>query len=415
MISKLGWSLALAGVLGLAASAVQAESLTLDQAVRRALAGNAGLKAEGAAIAAAEHQRDADSLGPPLTFGGELENVAGTGAVSGIRGAETTLRLGRVFELGDKQQARRALGEASIAQQRNQAEQRRLDVAAEVTRRYIDVVAKQETLALTGRSVALLKLNRDAVARRVERGRSPVSDLHLAELSVIRAELAQEDATHELASARVTLAVLWGQAAPDFDDVTGNLDELPVVADLGDLTKRLDLTPDRRALQLEAERISAQRRVAESSRQPDLHATLGVRRFEAIDDQALVFSLSLPLGTTTRAAPAISKQNAELERLDAESREQSLDAYQKLFGRYQELQHARHQVEALHEQMIPRAEQAPAATEQGYEESRFSFLQVAQARTVLLDLQRDAINAAARYHRLLADIERATAVSGDTQ
>lgn len=414
MISRVGWSLAVAGVLGLCAAPISAQSLTLDQAVRQALSANAGLRSANAAVTAAEHQAEAQALAPPLTIGAEVENLAGSGEVSGIRGAETTLRLGRVFELGGKAQARRRLGATEVARQRNRAEQRRLDVAAEVARRYIEVVARQARLALADDSVRLVQHNRDAVARRVDRGRSPVSDLHLAELAKARAELEREDANHELASARVALTVLWGDTTPDFDTATGDLGTLPEVESFDALIERIARNPDQRALQLEAEQSEAARHVAEAARRPDVHTTLGVRRFEAFDDQALVLSFSLPLGSGGRAAPAIAQQSAELERLDAASREQALDAYQRLFGQYQELQHARHQVESLRGQMIPRAEQALAATQQGYEEARFSFLQVAQARVVLLDLQRDAIDAAARYHRLLADIERATAVSGDT-
>lgn len=414
MISRVGWSLAVAGVLGLGAAATPAQSLTLDQAVRQALSANAGLRSANAAVMAAEHQAEVQALAPPLTIGGDVENVAGSGEVSGIRGAETTLRLGRVFELGGKAQARRRLGATEFTRQRNRAEQRRLDVAALVARRYVEVLARQARLALADETVGLVQRTRDAVAGRVDRGRSPVSDLHLAELAKARAELEREDANHELASARVALTVLWGDTTPDFDTATGDLGTLPEVGSFDALVQRIARNPDQRALQLEAEQVEAARHAAEAARRPDVHTSLGVRRFEAFDDQALVLSFSLPLGSDARAEPAIAQQSAELDRLEAESREQALDAHQRLFGQYQELQHARHQVESLRGQMIPRAEQALAATQQGYEEARFSFLQVAQTRVVLLDLQRDAIDAAARYHRLLADIERATAVSGDT-
>lgn len=414
MKSSMGWSLAIAGVLGLCATAAQAQSLTLDQAVRQALSENAGLKAEGAAVVAAERQAESQALAPPLTIGGELENFSGTGDVSGIRSAESTLRLGRVFELGGKAQARRALGASEVARQRNRVEQRQLDVAAEVARRYVDVVAMQARLELAEQALGLVERNRDAVSQRVDRGRSPPSDLHLAELSVTRTDLEREDARHELATARVALSVLWGDTTPDFDAATGDLSALPEVEAFEALADRIARSPDRRALQLEAEEIEARRHLAETARQPDLETTLGVRRFEAFDDQALVLSFSLPLGSRSRAEPAIARQSADLDRLEHTSSEQALDAYQRLFGQYQALQYARHQTETLRGKMIPRAEQALAATQQGYEEARFSFLQVAQARTVLLDIQRDAIDAAARYHRLLADIERATAVSGDT-
>lgn len=410
---KRWWTLALAGAMGVVAAAAQARELTLDAAVERTLERNALLRAEGAAVASVRRQAAADGLSPPMTIGGELENVAGSGNVSGLHGAEATLRLGHVFELGGKRSARQAVGTAQIARQLNAVEQRRLDLAATTTRRFIDVVTKQERLALAEQSLALATASRQAIAHRVQRGRSPEADLQLAELAVVRAELELEDATHDVASARVALSVLWGDQQPDFDRAHGSLADLPEVADLPSLAERLQRTPDHRAFALESAQIDAQERLALTSGKPDVHASLGVRRLEAIDDQALVLSLSLPFGLSQRSTLAVQKQQAERERIDHRRSEAELDAYQALFGRYQELQHARHQVETLRDRMIPIADKALASTQAGFEDARFSFLQVAQTRAVLLALRYDAIDAAARYHQLLAEIERATAVSGD--
>jgi cobalt-zinc-cadmium efflux system outer membrane protein len=406
-------ALALAGAGFAFAPALQARDLTLEQAVSRSLGRSAVLQAEGAAVTATRYQAELDALAPPLTIGMELENVAGTGDLSGTDSAETTLRLGRVFELGQKQTARESLGAAQVAQQLNAVEQRRLDVAAAVTHRFIDVLSKQARLELAAQNLDLAEAGRGAIAYRVERSRSPLTDLHLADLAVLRAELEREDANHELASARVALSVLWGEQHPDFRRVAGQLLELPPIETFDSLVERLPRSAAQQAFALEAQQIDAQERLASSARTPDVHTSLGVRRLESIDDEALVLSFSLPLGTATRSALALDRQRAERERLTARRTAAWLDSYQILFGQYEELQHARHHVETLRDRMIPLADKTLAAMQAGYEETRFSFLQVAQARAGLLDLHRDAIDAATRYHRLLADIERATAMSGD--
>ncbi len=411
---RLQWlALALAGAGFAFAPALQARDLTLEQAVSRSLGRSAVLQAEGAAVTATRYQAELDALAPPLTIGMELENVAGTGDLSGTDSAETTLRLGRVFELGQKQTARESLGAAQVAQQLNAVEQRRLDVAAAVTHRFIDVLSKQARLELAAQNLDLAEAGRGAIAYRVERSRSPLTDLHLADLAVLRAELEREDANHELASARVALSVLWGEQHPDFRRVAGQLLELPPIETFDSLVERLPRSAAQQAFALEAQQIDAQERLASSARTPDVHTSLGVRRLESIDDEALVLSFSLPLGTATRSALALDRQRAERERLTARRTAAWLDSYQILFGQYEELQHARHHVETLRDRMIPLADKTLAAMQAGYEETRFSFLQVAQARAGLLDLHRDAIDAATRYHRLLADIERATAMSGD--
>lgn len=414
MTSIRWWTLVLAGAGCIAAMAAPVRDLTLHEAVNRTLASSALLRADSAAVMSAQKQAELDGLAPPLTIGAELENVAGTGAVSGIHAAEATLRLGRVFELGGKRAARAGVGAAQIARQLNVLEQRRLDIAAITTRRFIATLSKQAQLELAARAVVLAEASRKAIAYRVQRGRSPAAEQQLAELAVIRAELKREDATHEVASARVSLAVLWGDREADFERVLGSLEQLPAVADFAVLAERLHGSPDYLDYTLQLEQVDAEARLGATVAAPDLHTTLGVRRFEDLDDQALVFAVSMPLGLSRRSTLSVARQSAERERLEGEMIAADLDVYQSLFARYQELQHARHEFETLRDRMIPVAEKAFALTQAGYEDARFSFLQVAQTRAVLLELQSDAIKAAARYHQLLAKIERATAVTGVT-
>ena len=262
--------------------------------------------------------------------------------------------------------------------------------------------------------VALAIETREAVAYRVKRGASPEADLPLAELAVARAELEQEDAEHELQSARVALAVLWGERTPSFARAAGSVDSVPDLPGFEALTRRLESNPHQQSFALEAARLDAQRRSAEASRKPDVSGTVGVRHMEAFDDQALVMSIALPFGLGQRSDLALSRGRAELENLEGRRKTAELERYQELFAQYQELRHARHEFEAIRDRMIPAAEQALTLARRGYDAARYSFLQVAAARNVLYSLQRDRIAAVTRYQRLLADIERATAGSGVT-
>lgn len=408
------WALAMAGAFASSPAVADALSLTMNEAVDRAVAGSPALGAERAAINAAEQQAYLDGLAPPVTVGGEMENFAGTGELSGFDDAEFTLRVGKTFELGGKREARQALGASRVALQGNELERRRLDVATRAKHRFLDVLAQQARLSLAEQETVLARETREAVAYRVKRGASPEADLPLAELAVARAELEQEDAEHELESARVALSVLWGERSPSFARAAGSVDTIPDVPAFETLTQRLESNPDQQLFALEAARLDAQRRSAEASRKPDLSGTLGVRRLEAFDDQALVMSIAMPIGLGQRSDLALSRGRAELESLEGRRKAVELERYQELFAKYQELRHARHEFETLRDRMIPAAERALTLARRGYDEARYSFLQVAAARNVLHSLQEDRIAAVTRYHRLLADIERATVVSGVT-
>ncbi len=406
--------LALAGACGVVLSGHAAEPLRLEQAVARALASNPAVAAESAQLQAIQARAQLEGLPMPYVLGGDLENIGGTGALSGVHAAETTLRVSRVIELGGKRAARQALGGAEIAQQQHQADAARLEIASRTAMRFIEVVADQRRLHDAVERVALAERTRREVAAWVAAARNPESDLRAAEIAVAEAELEREHAEHELASARVTLAASWGALAPDFERVAGELDTLPPVEGFDALAARLSMGLEQRAAALEAETIAARRRSAEASAKPDLHVSLGVRRLEGLDDQGLVMSVSMPLGSRPRAALSISEADAQLAALQARRDAQRIERHQALFEKYQELNHARTEFEMLRTRMLPKAEQALAFTRRGFEAGRFSFYQVAQAQSTLFSLRARSVEAATRYHTLLVEVERLTAVATES-
>lgn len=405
-------ALARLSVLGCVASSAFAQELTLDDAVSRAWARNPALQAEGHALTATERQAQLSGLPPSFTVGSEVENFAGGGALSGTSAAETTLRLSRVIELGGKRDARIALGASEIARQRNAIERSRIEIASEVTRRFVEVLARQERLAIARRDRELTGETRSTVARWVDAGRNPESDLLQSDIAVYRADLAVEGAERELGSAKLALSSLWGDLDPRFTAAQGNLAMLPAVVDFPVLAARLPQSADQRAFEFDAETLEAQRRVAAAAARPDLAVSLGARRLESFDDQALVFGIAVPLGMPRRAALGVERVSAELDAVRSRREAARLDAYQRLSALYQELQQARRVFETHRDAMIPKAEAALTLNLQGYERGRFGFLVLTQAQQALVDLRRAQVDAAARYHQLLIDIERLTATSG---
>lgn len=413
---NLRWLLALAFAsgCGIVPMGQAAEPLRLEEAVARSLASNPSLAAEAAELRAVQARAEREGLPTPYVAGADLENVGGTGALSGVHSAETTVRLGRVIELGGKRAAHQALGAAEVAQQRNLSDTARLDIASRTTARFIEVVADQQRLEFAQEQVKLAERTRREVATWVAAARNPESDLRAAEIAVANAELEREHAEHELASARITLAASWGSFEPDFSSVSGDLRELPAVEPFETLATRLPMTTAQRKALLEAEAIAAKRRVAEASAKPDINVSLGVRRLEALDDQGLVMSFSVPLGSKPRASFAIAEADAQLAALESRRDAQRFESHQELFEKYQELKHARTEYEALRTKMLPKAEQAFAFTRRGFEAGRFSFVSLAQAQRTLFDLRERSVEATVRYHTLLVEVERLTAVSPET-
>ncbi|WP_342625979.1 TolC family protein [Azotobacter sp. NL3] len=121
--------------------ALGAERLSLDDAFARVATNHPELRlfdSRGALLAA---ERERAALRPALVAGATLENAFGSGEARGLQGAELTLTLASVLERGGKLDARQTLARSRIDALAVEREARRLDLLAEVARRYLAMVA----------------------------------------------------------------------------------------------------------------------------------------------------------------------------------------------------------------------------------------------------------------------------------
>src|SRR3546814_9456166 len=119
---------------------------------------------------------------------------------------------------------------------------------------------------------------------------------------------------------------------------------------------------------------------------------------------------SVPLSVRPRDDLSIAEADAQLAAGQLRREAQRAESRQALFALYQEMRHARTEHDALLEEMVPKAEQAYALTQRGFEAGRFSFVTLTQAQRTLFELRECSVDAAARYHTLLVEVERSTAL-----
>ena len=391
-----------------AANADPREPLTLARAMELASSRSPTVVALGAETEAANNRNEAEALPPNLLLESEFENFAGTGQTSGGQALESTVRVTKVFELGDKAALRRGVGSAELERLAADQHARQLDLAAEVARRFVHVLSDQAMLTTAERATELAKQARDAARQRVTIGASSPAAIGRAEIALARAEIEREHAEHELATSRVKLAVLWGEQTPSFTEVDGNLFELGAQEPFETYQARLDASPDlaRFASQLRAE--DARVRLAQAQRKPDISVSAGVRRLETFDDQALVAGFSIPLGTRRKADYQERAARASRTVIESEREARRLELHATLFDLYQELLHARTETLSLREKARPQAEAMMKTTAEGYQAGRFSLLELADAQIQLIELEREAIRAAAQFQTLMIDIKRVT-------
>jgi len=388
--------------------ASEAIALTLDDAFARVAQSHPDLRMLGLRGDLLAAERDRAVLRPPLVAGAQVENAFGTSDYSGLQGAELTLTLASVLERGGKLDARRTLAQSRFDALAVEREGRRLDLLAEVARRYLAVSAAHHHREIAALDIGQRQRAVAGARRRLVAGASPESAVLTAQAALARAELARARAEHQETSARQHLAALWGEKDPQFEIAAGDPLALPTVESAMALAALLERTPELARFADERRIREARVQLARSSASADLEWQLGVRRLQTTDDTVLVGSLSLPLGARRRAEPEIRAARAELASLEIEREARGLSLYSTLIEAHGRYRVAQLEVERLRDDVLPKLVRAEAAAERAYRAGAISYLEWAQLQSERTAARRQQLDVALDAHRALIEIQRLT-------
>ncbi len=383
-------------------------SLTLLQAAELTLERNPRLQSATFGREAAAANLDQAALKPQWSVDLQVEDFAGTGAVSGFDAAETTLRLSRIFESSDIRTGRITVASALESQIENDLDIERLDLMTLLARRFLVVVRQQQLFDLAEHSVEVWEYATQLAQTRERAGAAPAVERLRTEIRVANARLRLEDAGHGLQAARVLLAATWGDSTPKFGTADATLCSLAELAPFEIVATKIEHNPDLLRFASERRLQEAQAQLATARRRPVWTLSAGVRRLELLDDQALVFGVSVPLGAPSRAAPALRRANALRQRSEFEQQDARLSIHATLYELYQELLHTRTEVELFDKEILPRANTILNDIEDGYRVGRFSHLELVNAQAELLAARTARLDACNNHHLYLIDIERLT-------
>ena len=167
--------------------AASAEPVSLDEAVRRAIAASPAIQAQEAGIRSARAGRSQADVRPNPVLSVEAENIAGTGAYDVYRQAETTVTYAQTIERGGKRDARIAYAERDIGVAEASARLTRLDLAEAVQRTFIDLQFAEEVVWLAERRLETERAMQTEALRRVRGYKDPLFVETRAEARVAQA------------------------------------------------------------------------------------------------------------------------------------------------------------------------------------------------------------------------------------
>ena len=381
------------------------EELILRQALAAALVRNPKLRSLAWEPRIAEAQRLQAGLLPNPTVGVEVEDFAGSGALSGFDSAETTLAFSQLLELGGKRDRRVQAAEGQWAVAALDFEAERLTVLTDTASRFVRVLELQQRVEFAVRAQALAEENRRVIDRRVQAGDvSPIDEIK-ARLESESARISADRLSRELDAARRELSAMWDATDPEFDVAFGSLDELMPVPLLDALTELVEQHPEVQRWIAETERRSSVVALERARAVPDVTAGAGVRYVEESDDVGLVVAASVPLTIFDRNQGGILAARLRAAQAIDEGRASRRDLATRLVRAHARLTASYHEAKAIDASLLPAATAAYDATRRAYDEGKLPYLDVLDAQRTLFETETQRLEALAEYHAARVQLE----------
>jgi cobalt-zinc-cadmium efflux system outer membrane protein len=401
-------AMAIAGV-PLAMAQQPPASLTIEAAIAQALETGPRTAAAQARRQAAAAGVDQADVAPNPELSVEMENFQGSGPYRDFRSSERTYSLSQTLELGGKRGARVDAARAGLSRATYDLEISRLDLTRDVKLAFAEALAADADKALAEDQVRLAGEVERAIQARLEAGREAPIQLSRAEIARRQAQMVLDQAKRRAQLARQMLAGLTGIQQPGLrlvDDWFTRLHSAPAVqtGESADLLRQQTAVRQGRA-DLAVERAKAI---------PDVTVSAGFRQFREGNDNAFLVGVSVPIPVFDQNRGAIARARAELTAAEADLAAERIDRERRLAAATVNLAAAHDNATALQSQIIPTAETAFAAAQEGYRQGKFSYLEVLEAQRTLFEARRDLINSLQGFHNARAELDRLTATAAVT-
>ena len=399
MFPKLRTAL-LAAALAFPATAAFAEPITLDEAIAKAIEAAPSIRANEAAVAAAQAGRVQAGVRPNPTVTVEGENLVGSGPYNVFGQAEITGTYSQTIERGGKRDARVTYAERDIGVAEASSRVARLELVSAVQSAFLDVVIAGYVVEIAETRLGVeVEMQREAL-RRVRGYKDPLFVETSASARVTQARLNLTEAQARQAGAKAALAAFWNGQAEDIETEGEVMSGIPAARQLA--------LADAELAQAEIARASAAVSVEQTRTTQDYTLSGGARFLRGTNDVALVAGITIPLGRFDRNQGNIAKAQAEKLRIELTAEAQRLDKLRRLASLGAEADAARTRADAIVLEVYPQTTKALRQVREGYARGGFTFRDMQGAADAIIQAQADWLDAVIRYRDLQTEIDRLT-------
>jgi cobalt-zinc-cadmium efflux system outer membrane protein len=376
--------------------------VTLQQALAAALMNNPELRAFSLEVRAEEAASLQAGLLPHPTLGADLQDVG----VHDASEPQMNLTFSQLMESSGKRSKKREIASLTHDLAASDYEIKRADLIHHLSSTFIDLLSLQQRFTLTEQTVRQAEQVAAVVSERVKAGKvSPVEETK-ANVVLASARITLTRVEQEGDAARKKLAALWGSTTPLFTKAEGKLGPVFAIPPLSQLASRLSQTPEIARGSAEILRRHAMVEIEKSKAVPDLTLTGGIRRYATSDESGFGIGLSLPLPLFNRNLGEIEAARFRQAQAKEQQQAEVVRVQTALALAHQALSMAHGEITALEGQVLPGAESAFEAVNEGYRLGKFNLLELIDAQQTFFDSRAQHLRALTDYHHAVAHLER---------
>ena len=388
-------------------------TLTLQEAISKALESRAALRAEAARVSIAQGlERQARLIGNP-TFQFENQNLRPGQTYS--RDVDTYAYLTQPLDILGKRKQRIAVASQGVASSQAEYELARRQIVRDVKHAYWEVRGTQEIREILKATVENFQDIVDYHFAQFNAGAIPEQDLLRIRLESERLQIDANLASIEATRSRVELQRQMGQT--DFSELvlTEPLDSNASPISPLDIQQVLGQRVEIRVAKVALEEAQAKAKFEDLSARPDLSILYGYKRTQLVDTNAgtntALAGIQITLPTTDRNQGNRAAADAEVHRQEQLLVEAGAEVRADYFGAVQEYDLRRHEViDTLH---LLREHGATISNiaRQAYQQGGTDLLRLLDAQRARLDAELAWVKGMVQYQLSVVSLQAAEGVS----
>lgn len=382
---------------------IQAQNLSLDEALSRVATSDPAVAANAARLEAADAAILQADVRPRDVVGVDFEDFAGTGPYSPLERSQTTGWYERTWERGGKREARIGAARADVAVVGQQNRLRLLDRLARVQAAWVEALAAEAAIPVAEARLADLKRVELDVVRRVTGALDPWFAAERARTQVTQAEIAVDQSREAARIARTNLAVWWGGTA-DFRLDTATFQRIDLSV------PQTDEIADVAVIAAELAAAEAKAKLAETANVADPSGRVGLRHFGQGNDLAVMVGGSIPLGSRAANRGNVERARADQRALEAEAAVTRVEIGREIDRLIADRGLIASEIKRIDTEVLPSAERAVRLIRDGLARggTAFTFLEFSQAQIAAHDARSRRVELLRRFHLMGVRLDRLT-------